>query len=94
MAERFLLHATVSGRVQGIGYRWFVQKAAAGRGLDGWVMNLPGGGVELEASGPKADLEGFLEELKTGHRWASVDDIAASWEPAAGRTAKGFSIKY
>jgi acylphosphatase len=94
MPERFRVRAKISGQVQGIGYRWFVQKTAAGLGLDGWVMNLPGGGVELEAAGEKPELENFLETLKTNHPWASVAGVETEWAPETGKTGKGFNIKF
>jgi len=57
------VHAIVKGNVQGIGYRWFVQKTAQRLDLSGWVKNLDDGNVELEAEGDKKlldDLLGFL----------------------------------
>ncbi len=55
---------TVRGEVQGVGFRPFVWRAAAGRGLVGWVRNRADG-VELEAQGPPGFLSSFLEELKS-----------------------------
>ncbi|HBA61163.1 MAG TPA: hypothetical protein DCZ92_10165 [Elusimicrobia bacterium] len=62
----------VSGKVQGIGYRWFVKEAAARNSVAGWVRNNQDGTVEGEAQGPVPALDGFLKELKAGHPWASV----------------------
>ncbi|OGR66197.1 MAG: hypothetical protein A2X31_05585 [Elusimicrobia bacterium GWB2_63_22] len=64
----------VLGRVQGVGYRWFVKEAAARHSVAGWVRNALDGSVEGEAQGPVPALDGFLKELKTGHPWAAVEN--------------------
>ena len=64
----------VLGRVQGVGYRWFVKEAAARHSVAGWVRNAPDGSVEGEAQGAIPALDGFLKELKTGHPWAAVEN--------------------
>lgn len=63
----------ISGRVQGVGYRWFVKETAARHNVSGWVRNALDGSVEGEAQGGVPALDGFLKELKTGHPWAAVD---------------------
>jgi len=78
------LHAIVRGRVQGIGYRWFVQEQAASRGLTGGVRNLRDGSVEVEAEGARADLEEFLERLREGPFGADVAAVDVSWFAPAG----------
>jgi acylphosphatase len=65
----------VSGRVQGVGFRWFVREAARQHRLAGWVRNRPDGGVELEASGDDAAFRQFIEELREGPPGARVDEI-------------------
>jgi len=89
-----MLHGIVEGRVQGIGYRWFVQRSAGTLGLSGWVKNLPGGGVEIEAEGEKEILEGFLDSLRTGHPGAFVKDIKTAWSNSKERSYSGFEIKF
>lgn len=64
----------VLGRVQGVGYRWFVKEAAARHRVAGWVRNALDGSVEGEAQGPVPALDGFLKELKAGHPWAAVEN--------------------
>ncbi len=63
------------GRVQGVGFRWFVRDSALALGLKGWVRNLPGGDVEGEAQGPAEKLDRLLLEIKSGHDWARVDEL-------------------
>jgi acylphosphatase len=81
MANIKRLHAIVTGNVQGVGFRYFVQKTALNLGLTGWVRNLSNGDVELEAEGEAAILESFLETVRTGHRWAHVSNIEATRFP-------------
>ena len=78
------LHALVRGRVQGVGFRWFVQELAASRGLTGGVRNLRDRTVEVEAEGTRADLEEFLDRLREGPSGADVASVDASWFAAAG----------
>ncbi len=63
----------ISGRVQGIGYRWFVKEAAARHRVSGWVRNSADGSVEGEVQGGVPAVDGFLKELRTGHPWAAVE---------------------
>jgi acylphosphatase len=65
----------VSGRVQGVGFRWFVREAARQRRLAGWVRNRPDGSVELEASGDDAAFREFIESIREGPPGARVDDV-------------------
>jgi acylphosphatase len=65
----------VSGRVQGVGFRWFVREAARQHRLAGWVRNRPDGSVELEASGEEAEFREFVAELREGPPGARVDDV-------------------
>jgi acylphosphatase len=61
-----VLHATVRGRVQGVGFRWFVCRQARALGLTGWVANLADGSVELGAEGDRRALQRLLEVLAEG----------------------------
>jgi len=63
----------ISGKVQGVGYRWFVKETAAKHNVSGWVRNVLDGSVEGEAQGGIPAIDGFLKELKAGHPWAAVD---------------------
>ena len=63
----------VRGRVQGVGFRWFVRELAARLGVRGWVRNLPNGAVELEAQAETGRLKEFVSELSSGHPYARVE---------------------
>lgn len=66
------LHVRITGRVQGVGFRWFVREKARRFGLSGWVRNLPDGSVEVIASGDAGQLELLRSELQRGPSGASV----------------------
>ena len=70
-----VLHFLIRGRVQGVGFRWFVHREASELGLRGWVRNTDDGAVELVAAGPPEDLDEFRTELKKGSRGSRVDKI-------------------
>jgi acylphosphatase len=78
------LRAVVSGRVQGVGFRYSTQEVARDLGLAGWVRNLADGRVELEAEGDRAALDRLLEFLRAGPRMARVDGVSVDWLPALG----------
>jgi len=69
------LHVVVHGRVQGVGFRWFVREVARSRDLAGWVKNLPDGGVEIIADGSAEDVEFLRSQLQIGPRGASVTTL-------------------
>ena len=78
------LHAFISGRVQGVGFRYFTEKRANLYGLTGWVRNLPDGRVEVVAEGDEVLLKEFLEDLKKGPPLAKVEKIEVKWEEPTG----------
>jgi acylphosphatase len=78
------LAATVRGRVQGVGFRYFVLQQAAGLGLRGWVANEPDGSVGLIAEGSRGALEAMLAALHDGPRSAHVERVDSTWSPATG----------
>ena len=65
----------VRGEVQGVGYRFFAQRAAARHQVVGYVKNLDDGRVEVWAEGPAQRVEEFKHELATGPRFSTVDQI-------------------
>jgi len=65
----------VRGRVQGVGYRYFAQKAAAGLGLTGYARNLDDGRVEVYAVGPLERLDQLAGMLHKGPMWADVRGV-------------------
>jgi len=70
-----VLHFLIRGRVQGVGFRWFVHREASELGLRGWVRNTDDGAVEVVASGPLEDLVELRAELKKGSRGSRVDKV-------------------
>ena len=68
----------VSGRVQGVGFRWYVLQAARRCGAGGDVRNLPDGRVELRATGSASRLASLLDEIRKGPRSSRVDDVLES----------------
>jgi acylphosphatase len=80
-ARRFL----VRGRVQGVGFRWFVEREAQILQIAGWVRNDPDGSVEVLAMGTPEQLAQLRSRLQEGPRAARVDDVEESEaEPVAG----------
>jgi acylphosphatase len=68
-------HYLVKGRVQGVGFRWFVQREAAELGLRGWVRNTDDGNVEIIAAGEADVLAELKTELHKGSRGSRVDAV-------------------
>lgn len=85
------LIATVHGSVQGVGFRWFVQREGERLQLDGWVANQPDGSVEVVAEGWDDHLERLTASLWEGPAGSSVSRVDVRHEPARGNLA-GFSI--
>jgi acylphosphatase len=73
-ARRFV----VRGRVQGVGFRWFVEREARLLGIAGWVRNNHDGNVEVQAQGTREQLAALLSRLRQGPPAARVDDVAES----------------
>jgi len=71
LAHRYI----VRGRVQGVGFRWFVEREAHILGISGWVRNNSDGSVEVLAQGTRDQLLGFRSRLRQGPRAARVDDV-------------------
>jgi acylphosphatase len=76
-AKRFL----VRGRVQGVGFRWFVEREAHMLGIAGWVRNNHDGSVEVLAQGTRDQLSGLHGRLREGPRAARVDAVEVSDTP-------------
>ncbi len=68
-------HYMVKGRVQGVGFRWYVHREAAEIGLRGWVRNIPEGHVELVAAGTAEELAELKAALHKGSRGSRVDAV-------------------
>ena len=81
----------VSGRVQGVGFRYFIQSAAAREGLHGWVRNLPDGRVEAAAEGEAEAMERFERALRHGPPGARVEQLEIEHAVPGGRDT-GFTV--
>jgi acylphosphatase len=71
MTRRYI----ITGRVQGVGFRWFVEREARAIGVGGWVRNNDDGSVEVLASGSHEQLATLRARLKQGPRASRVDEI-------------------
>ncbi len=87
------LHAVVHGDVQGVGFRYFVQRTAAQLGLTGWVRNNDDGSVELVAEGARDKLEELKRAVERGPRMAHVDGVDVQWSRATGGL-RGFDLAW
>jgi len=87
------MYCVVTGKVQQVAYRAYVQEAAMELSLNGWIRNLPDGTVEVLAQGYPDVLKDFVEHLHEGSLMAKVESVAIDW-----RTSKvvydDFSIIY
>jgi acylphosphatase len=91
MEEKVRAHVFLSGRVQGVAYRYFAEKWAHVAGISGWVRNLNDGRVEVLAEGDRTKVEEFLTHVRTGPRAAVVDEAEVRWENYTGEYS-GFEI--
>ena len=87
------VHLIVSGRVQGVNFRWSALTEARRLGLSGWVRNLPGGEVEAVAEGPKDQLEELVRWCRQGPRLARVSAVKTEWTQATGEWSD-FRVTY
>jgi acylphosphatase len=85
--EMTRLHARLGGRVQGVGFRYFVRESAKQLGVLGWVRNLADGRVELIAEADREDLELLVEQLRKGPPGSKVSDVDLQWMAASGEFA-------
>jgi len=82
----------VSGQVQGVGFRWFVEKSARSIGVDGFTRNLDDGRVEVYAIGTPEQLDTLAGLLLKGPRWAEVRHVEQREEPVL--KYSGFHIEH
>ena len=83
----------VSGLVQGVGFRYFVQSTANNFGLTGYVRNLYNGDVETEAEGDEEILKRFVDKVKIGPRFAHVNSFFIDYSEYEGKY-KTFEVRY
>ena len=92
-SEKKRVSVVVSGRVQGVGFRYFVQREAENLGITGWVKNLGDGSVAAVGEGLEDVLQEFVDLLKKGPPFSSVTDIKVKWDKFNG-SFSNFSIKF
>lgn len=87
-------HLIVSGRVQGVGFRFTTQQKAIENNLTGWVKNKSDGTVELEVEGDEDQINSFIDELKKGfHQFIKIDHVELTMSQKR-IGYKKFSIKH
>jgi acylphosphatase len=91
--QRAELYAVVRGRVQGVGYRYFVIEMANLLGLRGYARNESDGSVEVLAQGTRSLLERFVTLLRQGPPASDVDDVETTWRTPT-EYMSGFRIRY
>ena len=89
VARRFV----VSGRVQGVGFRYFTQDTAQREGVTGWVRNLPDARVELHVTGDEQEVRAFLDQVAQSELHSLIREQTEHKlsEPVA---ARGFEIRH
>jgi acylphosphatase len=91
-SEQVRAHVWVTGRVQGVGFRAFVQQSGAQIGVIGWVRNVGWNRVEAVAEGGRDQVERFIEAMQRGPRAARVDETKVEWETPTGEF-RAFDVK-
>jgi len=87
------VHLLISGRVQGVFYRYTAQKVASRLGIRGWIKNLPNGKVEVIAIGTPSAVDTFTAWCQEGPPGAQVSDVEVTPLPSPPEL-EGFSIRY
>ncbi len=85
MTDFAAVKAIVHGRVQGVFFRAFVSREAIALGLSGYVRNVPGGKVEVDAEGEREKLDELIASLKIGPPASRVEKVETTWSEHSGR---------
>jgi acylphosphatase len=88
------VHLYISGRVQGVGFRFFTVNRASKYGISGWVRNLMDGRVEIEAEGDIESLRMFLDDVRRGPGAGHVSDVDEEWSETDSPRYRRFSVSY
>lgn len=86
------VQARVSGRVQGVSFRWYTEEQARRLGVTGWVRNEPDGSVLVHAEGDDEAVDALVAWCRQGPSMARVTDVAV--REAAPSGASGFDVRY
>lgn len=93
-SQVMVLHFLIQGRVQGVGFRWFVHREASELELRGWVRNTEEGDVEVVASGTAEDLSELRASLRKGPRGSRVDRVIEHYlNDSEGKNLDSFRIE-
>lgn len=87
------VHVYISGRVQGVAFRYNTRSRARSIGVNGWVRNLPDGRVECEFEGPEESVDAMLNFCREGPRLADVRDLEVERMEYSGEYS-GFEVRY
>ncbi|MDE2800827.1 MAG: acylphosphatase [Gemmatimonadota bacterium] len=87
------IRVTISGRVQGVGFRYFTQREGERLGLVGWVKNLSNGDVKAEAEGNETQVDAFVEAIRRGPPASRILNFQIVEIPANHRDV-GFDIRF
>jgi len=93
MAKHKMAHIYVEGMVQGVGFRFFVERHAIRLGLFGWVRNLYDGRVEIHTEGSEENINSFIEIMKEGPPSARLTNISIETEEIRRLNYKNFTIR-
>jgi len=88
------VHIVVKGRVQGVGYRYFVLNKAIELHINGWVKNLPNGDVEIEAHSESTNIKTFIDWLKIGPSMSDVKSININDIQTGDDIPDKFTVRY
>lgn len=86
------IDARVTGRVHGVGFRYFVLREAQELGLVGWVTNENDGSVHCVAEGPRHALEALIGRMREGPPASIVENVSVAWMPPTG-TLSNFGVR-
>ena len=92
VSETARIDARVTGRVHGVGFRYFALREAQALGLVGWVANIADGSVRCVAEGPRDALDDLVRRLNEGPPASIVSNVSVAWMPATGGFAS-FAVR-
>ena len=93
MTMNVSVRLVVKGRVQDVGFRWFVQSEAEKRGVNGFVRNLASGDVEAEFEGERNEVEALIDTVRRGPTFSRVEDLIVEWQDFGGKYSS-FSVAF